>query len=249
VKGVNWVYWSLTYEVVFYFVLGLTLWLGRFATPYLLLVTALSCYPPLAGKPGLFFLSYWWLFALGIALWDFTEGKRWQAAAVVLLCGVAFAIRYAPPEEVTGGVEREKVNETDTRAKEVAGGVERVEANDPGTRANIKFGSAEAVTAVLTALLIVGSTRYPGFWSSTLRPLEVVGLWSYSLYLLHVPIGVYLLLRFRKGPWLDSLPLHILFDLLTLACCIGLSGVFFLLVERPSIELGRRGKAWFARSR
>jgi peptidoglycan/LPS O-acetylase OafA/YrhL len=228
VKGVNWVYWSLTYEIVFYFVLGLTLWLGRFATPYLLLVTALGCFPELAAKPGLFFLSYWWLFAIGIGVWDLVEGKRWQAAAVLLLCAAAFAARYAPAEAVTGGGER-------------------TEAVDPGTRADIRFGTAEAVTAVLTSLLIVGSTRFPKLWSSALRPLEMVGLWSYSLYLLHVPIGVYLLLRFRQGAWLESLPLHILFDVLTLAACIGLSSVFFFLVEKPSIELGRRGKKWLAR--
>jgi peptidoglycan/LPS O-acetylase OafA/YrhL len=103
--------------------------------------------------------------------------------------------------------------------------------------------------AARTALLIVGSSRFPGWWSARLRPLEVVGLWSYSLYLLHVPIGCYLLLRFRTGPWIESLPLHILFDLLALAVCIGLSSIFFILVEKPSIELGRRGRGWFARCR
>jgi peptidoglycan/LPS O-acetylase OafA/YrhL len=226
VKGVNWVYWSLTYEVVFYFVLGLTLWLGRFATPYLFLIAALSCLPDLAGKPGLFFLSYWWLFGLGIALWDLVEGKRLQATLLLLLSVAAFAVRYAPAEVATGAAET-------------------VEPADPAMRANIRFGPAEAVTAAGTALLIIGSSRFPGWWSARLRPLEMVGLWSYSLYLLHVPIGVYVLLRFRRGPWLESLTLHILFDLFALAICIVLSSVFFLLVEKPSIELGRRGKAWF----
>jgi peptidoglycan/LPS O-acetylase OafA/YrhL len=227
VKGVNWVYWSLTYEVAFYFVLGLTLWLGRFATPYLLLISALSCFPDLAGKPGLFFLSYWWLFGLGIGLWDLVEGKRLQAAVLLLLSVAAFAIRYAPAEVATGGAEM-------------------VEPADPGMRTAIRFGTAEAVTAAVTAVLIVGSSRFPDWWSARLRPLEMVGLWSYSLYLLHVPVGVYVLLRFRQGPWLNSLTLHILFDLLALAICIGLSSLFFLLVEKPSINLGRRGKAWFA---
>jgi peptidoglycan/LPS O-acetylase OafA/YrhL len=228
VKAVNWVYWSLTYEILFYVILGATLWLGRFATPYLLLVSALSCFPALAAKPGLFFLSYWWLFSLGIALWDLNEGKQRQAIALLLLSAVALAVRYGPAE-TTGNV------------------TERIESADPGMRASVHFGSDELVTAALTAVLIVVSTRFPNWWSHRLRPLEMVGLWSYSLYLLHVPVGCYVLLQFRKGVWLESLPLHILFDLLSLAICIGLSSIFFILIEKPSIELGRRGKTWFGR--
>src|SRR6266404_3969976 len=75
----NAVYWTLAIEVQFYLVMYVALLLGRRADLFLLAVTVVGCgfaFIPAAYNTG-FFVPYWPLFALGLALF------RWVQAGVV----------------------------------------------------------------------------------------------------------------------------------------------------------------------
>lgn len=70
------------------------------------------------------------------------------------------------------------------------------------------------------------------------RALAWLGGVSYSLYLLHVPIGgrvVNLGRRLVDGPWQE-----LMLSLVALAVSLGAAALFWRLVELPSIRLGRR---------
>jgi peptidoglycan/LPS O-acetylase OafA/YrhL len=70
--------------------------------------------------------------------------------------------------------------------------------------------------------------------------LPHLGTISYSLYLVHVPIGCYVLARFR--PEAASCPplLHILYDCGIVGVCIGCAWLFWRTIEFPAHEFGRR---------
>ena len=69
---------------------------------------------------------------------------------------------------------------------------------------------------------------------------QQAGLWSCSLYLLHVPIGVYVLLRLRTAEVLQHRAGHVAYDFLVLALCLVLARWSYLWIERPSQDWGRR---------
>ncbi|MDY7020398.1 MAG: acyltransferase family protein [Cyanobacteriota bacterium] len=96
------------------------------------------------------------------------------------------------------------------------------------------------IASVFTVLSIIFSFKYNSFLNAN-NILCYVGELSYSLYLLHVPIGCYLLIRYRQGIWLESLPLHILYDFSLLLICLGFSFLFYKYVEKPAIALGKTG--------
>lgn len=74
VPGINWVYWSLGYEIAFYLILAVALFLpprARLAAVAVLAITAttLAFFPTLSRRPGLlFFCDLWPLFSAGLAL-------------------------------------------------------------------------------------------------------------------------------------------------------------------------------------
>ena len=194
--AINWVYWSLTYEVMFYllvaagllwrkpvFFLGLILPLCLFRTTY-------AHNNSLGGL--LFFADQYPLFILGF-----------------------FACRG-------------KLNFRD--------------AGLPGLTAALCFGVSgrlSAFVALIAAGLLLWSecgSKIPVGW---LRPLAKIGDWSYSLYLIHVPIGCYLLLRFRSQMFLDNTGLHIIYDLTALAICIACAWLIHVTVEQPSHRFGQ----------
>lgn len=99
------------------------------------------------------------------------------------------------------------------------------------------------LTAVLTAGLLVALHRWDGHYSGIrwLRWLGVVGLWSYSLYLVHVP----LLSRTQNlaGRWVrpDSAAFGLVW-LASVALALAGAWIFYRLVEAP-LENWRHGRA------
>ncbi|MDF9798362.1 peptidoglycan/LPS O-acetylase OafA/YrhL [Catalinimonas alkaloidigena] len=201
VGTMNWVYWSLTYEIVFYLIVALTLYRRSFSN-YVFLLICILCFIPgtyeTVGKTrgpavveGLFFLREWLLFGAGLGLYQFTNKKKSIGTLILLISffGIAFT-------------------------KDLAVGIVSL-----FTLISIYFSHSSLL-----------SKKY---W------LSKVGEYSYSLYLIHVPIGVYLLLQFRKGIFLDNLILHILYDFIVLGILILISYWFYRLVEKPSILIGK----------
>lgn len=70
--------------------------------------------------------------------------------------------------------------------------------------------------------------------------MELLGRWSYSLYLIHVPIGVHLVGHLRSE-WILANPLrHVAFDLANVAICVAFSALFHRWVEAPSHLFAKR---------
>ncbi|MBC8011413.1 MAG: acyltransferase [Burkholderiales bacterium] len=157
VPTINWVYWSLTYEVVFYALLACLLPLP---SPRARLVAWLTLHAALCGldlagfaQPASpdFFLDNWSLFALGAGLALLPGHRAWAFASLGI--GALHLVALL----VLG-------------------------------RAGL-FHLVGLATAAL--LLLPGSVWSPR--ADGLLPR--IGVVSYSLYLIHVPIGVHLLLR------------------------------------------------------
>ena len=91
------------------------------------------------------------------------------------------------------------------------------------------------ITCLETGAFIWLSARVP----SHEGPLSRLGEISYSLYLIHVPIGCWLLLSWKVGAWAEVPWLNAVYDAGVTAVCVVAAWGFYRLVERPSIRLGR----------
>jgi peptidoglycan/LPS O-acetylase OafA/YrhL len=96
----------------------------------------------------------------------------------------------------------------------------------------------QAIAAIAALLTCIACLHPWGAWLNRERVLHHVGEWSYSLYLLHVPIGAYVLLRVIGDFRYLGYFAHICTDFGILLFCIGCSSVFCALVERPSQRRG-----------
>ena len=95
---------------------------------------------------------------------------------------------------------------------------------------------AVGLATVLALFLRIPAGKVPII---TDRPLSALGRWSYSLYLIHVPVGVYGFGTLR-GEWVLAHEFtHFAFDLPNLGFCIMLAAVFSRWVEAPSHHLAR----------
>ncbi len=89
-----------------------------------------------------------------------------------------------------------------------------------------------AVGGVTLAVLVLCRDRAFPRW---LRPLAWIGKISYSLYLVHVPIGVYVLMRYLPRSYTMSF-LQVGAHLLLLAATTAAAGLFYLVAERPFLS-------------
>jgi peptidoglycan/LPS O-acetylase OafA/YrhL len=102
----------------------------------------------------------------------------------------------------------------------------------------IAHNLVETTVGFLTALLIAFPP--PLISSPLFAPLKKVGLFSYSLYLTHVPMGCFLIphylgSRFTRGLWSSMLQ-----DAILLSGCLIFACLFYRIVEKPTHELARR---------
>lgn len=89
-------------------------------------------------------------------------------------------------------------------------------------------GSVLVASVTLICLALVRNRLLP----AALQPLAWIGTISFSLYLVHVPIGVAGLMRFLPQMFVHSLS-YIGAQLLLLVVTVAAAGLFYLLAERP----------------
>jgi len=92
------------------------------------------------------------------------------------------------------------------------------------------------LVGVVTVALLALTHAWP--FPSWLRPLAHIGEFSYSLYLVHVPLGVYLFMRLLPAQSPTALA-HIVGQLLLLGATVAAARVFYLVAERPFQSRGR----------
>jgi len=222
VKTINWSYWSLPVEFGFYVLTSLVLILkqrqGRRAgMGLLLLLLGLSLVVNLTGQrliaTPLFWLPWFPHFALG---WF---GQQWsQERLASLPAGLAALLAVAGAA----------VGQNQAMAGGSYVGPEALMAT-------------VAALATVVLLLLGGRGQGQGLAASRVGAmLTHLGQISYSVYLLHVPIGCYLLLRLRRGPLLEQLPLHVAFDVLVVLLIVAASSLFHRCIEQPCHQWSRR---------
>lgn len=103
----------------------------------------------------------------------------------------------------------------------------------------VAIGSLLSVQQLVAAMATAACLRL----RATARPFRVVaclGAFSYSLYLVHVPLGCHLLARLRPLFSGSSPAADIVFDLTVLAGLMGAAWIAYRTVEAPAQDWGRR---------
>ena len=187
VQGLNWVYWSLGYELAFYIVLGVLAW--RRSGVFVSLFSILAFFIP--GFP----FDQWGLFGLGVACYHYAKRQYSTAVTIGVICLTSNFARLGLPQAIVG--------------------------------------SMTALVVLFPPTCCLGSV---------LRPLRKIGLFSYSLYLVHVPVGCYLLPHYL--PWrIDrSFWPSLLQDMILLAVSLIVAYIFYRLAEKPAHDFARRTK-------
>ncbi len=199
-RPINWVYWSLSYEMAFYGLLSGVLCLPRPRRVVALLIVHVGlCVWGAVAAPStpswLFFVGLWPLFGFGaaLALMATNRDGAWLMVAACLAYALTALANGAPSGHLIIGL------------------------------------------ATGVGLMLFGHVPFP----KAMRPMQKLGLFSYSLYLVHVPLGVYVLLRvFPLNP--ERPVAFIAGQLLALAAVIALAWLFHLFCERPFLRPARR---------
>jgi peptidoglycan/LPS O-acetylase OafA/YrhL len=193
-NAINWVYWTLTYEIIFYLVIGLAMLAKKCRYLVLFLVCALSLIKSVAEVPGLFFLDHWCLFGLGVAFYEYSSGKRLEGALLGILC-LCGLIAY--------------------------------------------FEWSVIIIISLTLLVTAVSVYKPDNFLGRKNPLTFVGTISYSLYLLHVPLGVFAFVGLQPTIGAEAFPVNLLYYAAMLSICLVGAYYSYRFIEKPSLNIGK----------
>ncbi len=197
VPGVNWVYWSLSFEIAFYLLVGLGLLFSGSQQKLDLWMISLLAFSVVISvlkvSPILNFFVFWSReFSLFVLGWFGQRLFSAGASSVFLVSCLSglIAVAFSPT-----------------------------------------YGVLKAVVG-LSSVLALGIGSKLSCPSSPF--LQWLGERSYSIYLIHVPVGCYLLLKLRSTAILDHLPLHLGFDVVAVAVVVIISALFYSFVELPS---------------
>jgi peptidoglycan/LPS O-acetylase OafA/YrhL len=198
VPTVNWVFWSLTYELFFYFVMGAVLWvpavfrrrqvlLGIHVALCALSLTGIS----FSGTP-LFFVDDWNLFGMGIGICFLSSGTR-EGAWFLGISAVTLAAKIGLGH----------------------------------------FGPYDWAAVVAVGLLLMPHRRLS---LGRGNPLVFLGRISYSLYLLHVPVGLFVFMRLVR-PWIvDSRLRFASMQFVGVILVIAVSALSYRFFEQPFLR-------------
>jgi len=197
IKTINWVYWSLTYELFFYLTVFLALLFHKkTAICFLIAVSVLSAVPQLHHIRLLFFLDQWPAFGLGISIYYYFKASdkiSWLGFAALLTANLFSLIYlfYYHPEYI--------------------------------------------VVTLITTSLIVASN----YLHMPENIFSKLGQYSYSVYLIHVPIGVFILNLFESS-YIQQHPFaNLAYDILVYLFINFIAWLIFTGIEKPSINEGR----------
>jgi peptidoglycan/LPS O-acetylase OafA/YrhL len=225
-NGVNSVYWTLAIEVQFYLVMAVAL--ARRSRPWLpsVLVGVTLTSLPFAATPAAYrtgwFLPYWPMFALGLLLHRLLErgispGALWGRRAPPVSCGLAAII-------ATTYWHYHRALPADVGLQVFALAFCAV------------LWSIHALDGPVAGLASSGATAP----RVAVRALFLIGLMSYSIYLVHVQVCFVMMQCSRQVFRVGSLA-H---ALATVAGTVLLCYPFYLLCERPTLRLASgRGPA------
>lgn len=96
---------------------------------------------------------------------------------------------------------------------------------------------AESIVVITTMLVIFALRDWQGAFAK--RAIQFFGRISYSLYLVHVPVACYVLLKARNEFLEISTRTHFLVDMILVAMTILVAAVFYHLIELPSHRWSR----------
>lgn len=204
VPTVNWSYWSLSYEIAFYFLISIGLLFTsireRLDNYVLFLLVFSLVFSFFKLNPSLNILIFWArefpLFAIG---WFGQRHFSAQSSPLLsfISCTLFLVFIFLMP----------------------AHGL---------LTAAVGFFS-------VFALALGEVKRFP-----VVSGLRWLGDRSYSIYLIHVPLGCYLLLRLRGSFVTSNVSLHAVFDVLIVALVVLGSAIFFYWIEKPSHLFARQ---------
>lgn len=195
VEPINWVYWTLTIEILFYAVMYVYLIVPSSVRFYLLLLVSLLPIVISNEKGGLCFISYWPGFLLGFYLNQVQKkAYRFLDKEILLLLATLIGIYYNPNKDY--------------------------------------FNIALYATGIILLL---------NYYAPIKKNFSFLGNLSYSIYLIHVPIGVYLLGYFRvMQHFKDNFFLNIVFDFTLLLLVAFLAKLIYKIIEAPFIRRGKK---------
>lgn len=193
VKTINWVYWSLSFELAFYGLVAGAIFLAAARRPTALaIISTFTVGLALVHAPAsgpLFFLRLWPLFALGLVPLLLASHPL-PAVVIGLGCGAHFLVGAARGEDMLYPC---------------------------------------AALLVVLALLALRRVSRPAPVA-----LRHIGEWSYSIYLLHVPVACYAL-RWLTGPpanvWAD-----LALQVVQLALTLAVGALSYRLFEAPFLR-------------
>ena len=198
VKAINWVYWSLTYEVCFYIVMFIYLLFPKnIRFFWLLIISVLAILLPKHGNWLFFFITHWPSFLLGIAIFNLNTYKKTKIVETTLLLVLSSL----------------------------------------GLFINTENPSIYSIVCFFVGFLLILNT----FYTLPKNYFSKYGDSSYSIYLIHVPIGIYLFRMF--GPIKivqENLIIHILWDILIYIVIVVISRFIYIKFENPAIQYGKK---------
>ena len=200
---INWVYWSLTYEIFFYVIISFSFLLKQGQRlHFVLFITFLSLVYNYLKEFNFFFLSQWPMFSLGFFTYSLVKKEN----VVTSIGGIVISFFS-------------------------------LFLNYPYLTEKNPFYYLVAATCVFIFAL------FNNYFTPNIRVPKLfvkIGLCSYSLYLIHVPLGVYLIKDLRNAILISSPRLRFFIDNLTLLVLLILSYFIYLYIEEPFRKVGKR---------
>lgn len=201
IKISNFVYWTLTCEVIFYVIIGITL---MFKVSYLkqaclIIISLVSFLLPYQREGYLFFFDQWPSFGLGISLY-FLFNKRGNAD---LACALLLFL----------------INMYSMIIK------------------NSALHQMEYIMAALLTFFIIAGSH---FIQSSKNIFSVLGEHSYAVYLIHVPIGFFILGYFKTSYIIKHPFATLFYDVLVYSLISIVAWQIFKFIEKPSMNFGKK---------
>jgi len=195
-QNINYVSWTLTYEIFFYLLVFIGLLLpALYRLLWIIIISIAVFFLPLHDNWPLFFIQYWPYFCLGMVTFRLLHCRNEFFALNILLLILTIAGFF-----------------------------------------HITTPIVNIITGVITGAFIIINHFKPlkRNWLSGL------GDYSYAIYLIHIPVCIYLLGDIKETKLLENnLWLSILWDMALIVLTIFLSRLVYKFVELPFIQRGK----------